>query len=178
MTTRRIVLTFGSIAGAIMAAMVAAMVPMSRSGPKDFDQAEIVGYTTMVLALLMVVLGIRSHREHLGAGTITFGKAFQVGILITLVASAAYVITWEIVYFNFLPDYLDQYAAHVVEKLRASGAADAAIAERTQEMADLKRLYANPLINVAMTLMEIFPVGLVVTLISAAVLRRKVARQA
>lgn len=177
MTTRKIVLTFGLIAGAILATMIALMVPLSKNNTTDFAQGEVIGYTTMVLAFLMVVLGIRSYRENVGAGVISFGRAFKVGILITLVASAAYVIAWEVVYFNFMPDFLDKYDVHNLEKLRSSGATEAAIAAKSQEMAEFKKLYANPLFNAAMTLLEVFPVGLVVTLISAAVLRRKVARQ-
>jgi len=178
MTTRKIVLTFGLIAGAILAAMMALMVPLSANKTIDFDHSEIVGYTTMVLAFLMVVLGIRSYREHAGGGAISFAAAFKIGILITLVASAVYVMVWEIVYFKFVPDFGEKYAAHTIEKLRASGATEAAIAAENQKMADFRRLYANPLFNIGITFLEVFPVGLIVTLVAAAVLRRKVGHTA
>ncbi|HEY3052119.1 MAG TPA: DUF4199 domain-containing protein [Thermoanaerobaculia bacterium] len=170
---KRIVLTFGLISGAILAAMTAMMIPMCMSGVVDLDRSEIVGYTSMVLAFLLVFFGIRSYRENVGGGAITFGKAFTVGILITLIASAVYVISWEIVYFNFVPDFADKYAAHRIEKMRASGATAAAIESMRQEMARFKVLYANPFLNTAITLLEVFPVGLIVTLVSAAILRRK-----
>jgi hypothetical protein len=170
---KKIVLTFGLISGAILAAMTAIMLPLSMSGRIDFDQSEIVGYTAMVLSFLLVFFGIRSYRENVGGGTITFGKAFQVGILITLVSCAVYVISWEIVYFNFVPDFADKYAAFTIEKLRQDGATAAAIAAAEKKMADFKELYANPLINVGITFLEVFPVGLIVTLVSAAILRRK-----
>jgi hypothetical protein len=176
MTTRKIVLTFGLVAGAILAAMMALMVPLSANRTIDFDNSEIIGYTTMVLAFLMVVLGIRSYRDNVGGGAISFATAFKVGILITLIASAVYVISWEIIYFQFVPDFADKYAAHAIEKMRAAGATEAVLAAESQKMADFKRLYANPLFNVGVTFLEVFPIGLIVTLVAAAVLRRKVGR--
>ncbi len=170
---KRIVLTFGLIAGGILAAMMAFMVPrMSGSNP-DFSNGELIGYTTMILSFLAVFFGIRSYRDKSGDGTITFKKAFKVGILITLIACAIYVITWEIIYFNFVPDFADKYAAFSIDKLRAGGASDAEIVAAQKKMADFKKWYANPLFNIGMTFLEIFPVGLIVTLVSAAILRRK-----
>jgi predicted DNA-binding helix-hairpin-helix protein len=84
-----------------------------------------------------------------------------------------YVIAWEITYYNFFPDFLTQYNAHALAKMRAAGENEAAIREATAKMADFAKLYANPLFNVAVTFMEVFPVGLIVTLVSAAILRRK-----
>ena len=166
---RKIVVTFGLIAGAILATMMAIMIPLSGHGTSDM----MAGYAVMVLAFVMVVLGIRSYREQQPGRAITFGKGFQVGILITLIASAIYVLSWEIIYFNFLPDFMDKYAAHALDELRASGAGEEEIAKQTAEMEHMKVLYANPFINIGMTFLEIFPVGLVVTLLSAAFLRRK-----
>ena len=170
---KKIVVTFGLISGAILAAMTAVMIPLCMSGVIDFDKSQIVGYSTMVLSFLLVFFGIRSYRENLGGGTITFGKAFQVGILITLIACAVYVISWEILYFGFLPDFDDKYATLTIEKMRRDGASDAEILVAEKRMADFKRLYANPLFNVGITFLEVFPVGLIVTLISAAILRRR-----
>lgn len=169
---KNIVLKFGLIAGVILASMTAVMLSLCMRGIVDFSQSEVVGYTSMVLAFLMVFLGIRAHREQSG-GAITFGKAFQVGILITLIASAVYVISWQIVYFNFIPDFYETYSTFMLDKLRASGASASVVAARQKEMADFGRMYKNPLFNIAVTFMEVFPIGLIVTLVSAGILRRK-----
>src|SRR6185295_8603200 len=116
---KRIVLTFGLIAGAILSAMMAITMPFhDKIGPNN---GMVIGYTTMVLAFLLVFFGIRSYRDTAGAGQISFGRALGVGLLIMLIASACYVVTWEIIYFNFLPDFGEKYAAHAVERLRNSG---------------------------------------------------------
>ena len=165
---RRIVLTFGLLAGAALSAMMALSVPFMDGG----DYAMVIGYTTMVLAFLLVFFGIRSYRDTVGGGRIGFGRACAVGGLIALIASACYVATWEVIYFRFMPDFADKYAARVLEKARSSGATADQIARKTAEMAQFKEAYNNPLINVAYTFLEPLPVALVMTLVCAGILRR------
>jgi len=168
---KKTILTFGLISGAVSSLMMVATVPFAdRIG---FDKGAIVGYTAIVLSFLLVFFGIRSYRDNVGNGQITFAKAFAVGISITLISCVCYVVTWEVLYFNFLPGFMDKYSAYVVEKARASGASDAAIQAQVQHLRQYKELYDKPLFNAALTFIEPFPIGLVITLISAAVLRRK-----
>jgi hypothetical protein len=170
---RRIVIKYGLISGAIISAVTAIMLSLCMRGVVDFSASEIVGYTAMVLSFLMVFFGVRSYRDDVAGGTIGFGKAFGVGLLITLVACSVYVVAWEIVYWGFIPDFLDHYSAYLIEDLRSEGASPAAIAAKQAEMETFAEYYANPLFNVLITFLEIFPVGLVVTLVSAAILRRR-----
>jgi hypothetical protein len=172
---KKTILTFGLISGALSSLMMVATVPFAdRIG---FDKAEVVGYTAIVLSFLLVFFGIRSYRDNAGNGQITFTKAFAVGISITLISCIFYVVTWEVLYFNFLHGFMDKYGAYVVEKLRASGASPAAVQAQLQQLKKFKELYDNPLFNAVMTFIEPFPIGLVITLISAAVLRRKLQSQ-
>ena len=168
---KKIVLTFGLIGGVMISALMLATVPFAeRIG---FDRAQFVGYTVMVLSFLMVFFGIRSYRENVGNGYITFGRAFAVGALITLITSLCYVITWEVVYFKLMPNFVNDYANYLVEKMRAAGETQQAIDAKMQEMRDFKQLYDNPLLNPLITLIEPVPVGLLITFISSIVLRRK-----
>lgn len=168
---KKTVLTFGLVGGAVIALLMFATLPfVDKIG---FDNGVIVGYTTMVLAFMLVFFGIRSYRENVNSGHISFGRAFAVGILITLITCVCYVVAWEILYFKFMPDFIDKYSSYVVEKAKASGATQQAIDAKLQEMKNFKAMYDNPLINAAFTFTEPFPVGLIVTLISAAVLRKK-----
>jgi uncharacterized protein DUF4199 len=168
---KKTVLTFGLISGVVSAAMMLATVPfVDRIG---FDKGVIVGYTGIVLSFMLVFFGIRSYRENIGGGRITFGRAVAVGILITLISCVFYVITWEIIYFNFMPDFADKYTAYAVEKAKASGAGPQQIAATMQRMKDMKAMFDNPVTNAALTFTEPFPVGLIITLISAGILRKK-----
>ena len=168
---RKIVLTFGLIAGAILSAMMLLVLPFQDQ--IGFDRGAIIGYTTMVLAFLMVFFGVKSYRDNVAGGSVEFGRAFQVGLLIMVVAIVCYVTTWQVIYYKLAPDFVEKYAAFSIEKARQSGATDAQIAVRTQEMAEFKEKYKNPLVNIAYTFLEPLPVGLVFTLVTAGVLSRK-----
>jgi len=169
---KRVVIIFGLISGAISSALMFLTLPFINSGAINFKNGEVIGYTAIFLSFLLVFFGIRSYRENAG-GTITFGRAFSVGILITLISCVFYIASWEIIYFKLMPDFADKYSAHTIEALREKGATEAAIAEKTKEMEKLKAMLDNPLINAAMTFIEPFPVGLIVTLVSAAILRKR-----
>ena len=167
----RTILTFGTISGFLCALLMVATVPFAdRIG---FDRSMIVGYTTMVASFMLVYFGIRSYRDNIGTGQITFARAFVIGIGITTITCIFYVATWEILYFNFLPGFIEKYSAHVVEKARAAGESPAALQAKLENMKRTSELYNNLFFNAAITFIEPFPVGLLMTLISAGVLRRR-----
>jgi len=168
---RKIVLTFGLISGAILAAMMFATMPFHDQ--IGFDRGEVIGYTTMVLAGLLIFFGVRSFRDNVAGGTVSFGRAFAVGIQIGAVAAVCYVIAWEIISTTMSPDFMQKYQAHILEKERASGATEQQLAARKVEMEKFAEMYKNPVINVAMTFMEPLPVALIISLVSAGVLSRK-----
>jgi len=168
---KKIILTYGFIGGAMLAVMIALTVPFHDQ--IGFDRGVYVGYTTMVVAFLMVYFGVVSYRDTVAGGGVTFGRAFKVGALISLVIMVCYVAVWYVVFTNFLPDYFDKYAAYIVEQARQSGATEAAIAEQTRQIADFKEMYKNPLVFIAFGLLEPLPVALVFTLVTAGITSRK-----
>ena len=172
---KRTVVTFGLISGVISAFMLVVTIPFI--GKIGFDNAEILGYTTIVVSMLLVYAGIRSYRDNAGDGIITFGQAFGIGLLITAVSCACYVVVWEVLYFNLssMRQFMDKYAAYMVDKAKASGASPEAIQLELRQMARFKDLYENPLFNAAITFTEPFPVGVIMSLISALILRRRAA---
>ena len=168
---KKIVLTFGLISGAIAALMMLVTIPFI--GRVPFEYLTALGYTIFVACFLMVFFGIRSYRENVGGGTITFGRAFKVGILITLISCVIYVISWEFISHNFMPDFLEKYTTYMVEKERAAGATQEQLNLMVQENQAFMEMYKNPLIRFAMSMMEAFPVGLLMTLLSAWILKRE-----
>ena len=169
---KRVVLIFGIISGLISSAMMFLTIPFIHDQALENGSGYLIGYTSIFLSLLLVFFGIRSYRENAG-GTISFGRGVAVGLLITLISCAFYVASWQFIYHNLMPDFADRYAAVEIKKLRKSGASEAAIAAKTEEMQRMKAMMENPLMNVAMTFIEPLPVGIVVTLVSAAVLRKR-----
>jgi hypothetical protein len=168
---RKTVLTFGIVSGLILSAEMFATLPFLHKVGQG--NALIIGYTTMVLAGLLVFFGIRTYRDNLSSGTLTFARAFAVGILITLIASFFYVATWEIIYHNFMPDFAEKYAVQMVERAKSSGATQQKIDQTAREAEQFVRNYHNPAYNIGMTFIEVFPVFLLITLLSAVILRRK-----
>jgi hypothetical protein len=138
-----------------------------------FRYGQLFGYTAIVLSFLLVFFGVRSDRENVGAGVMTFGRGFTVGLLITLMSCAGYVLTWQIIYFRLSPGSMDKYQAYAIERARASGATESELQETARQMQSFKKMYDQPLFNAAVTFLEPFPIGPVVTLISAAVLRTR-----
>jgi hypothetical protein len=168
------VLKFGLISSFIISAgMVTSMHFIDNLG---FDKGEIVGYTIMFISFLMVFFGIRSYRDKLNGGTITFGKAMKVGSLIALMSCVVYVITWLILYYNFMPDFGDKYAAYSIEQMRVAHKSQQEIDAAIKEMTSFKEMYKNPLYNAALTFLEPTPVALIMTLISSLILRKKPAQ--
>jgi hypothetical protein len=168
---KKTVWTFGLMSGALASAMMAATIPFQDEN--GFDHSLVVGYTTIVLSFLLIYFGVRSYRDNVGKGTIGFGRALVVGSLIGLVASAGYVATWEVMYFKFMPDFMTKYGARELEKARAGGASEATLAEKKVELDKFEKMYQNPAINAAFTILEPLPVALIIALVSAGALSRR-----
>lgn len=169
------ILVFGLIAGLVVSAfMLTSMNYISHcEGSVDYNTSMLIGYASMLIAFSLVFVGIRNYRDKYNGGVISFGKAFKVGILIVLIASTMYVVAWLIDFFYFIPEFAEKFAAHSIDELKASGASQLEIDKETAEMADFVRMYKNPFFNAMMTYLEILPVGLVVTIISSLILKRK-----
>ena len=168
---KKTVLTFGLISGVISSLLMVCFIPFyDRIGN---DKALILGYTSIVLSFLLVYFGIRSYRDNVADGQISFAKGFAIGICITLISCVFYVATWEVLERTVFTDFMDKYSATMIAKAQASGESAQAVQAKIEKIQQMKVMYANPFYNVFYTFIEPFPVGLVITLISAAVLRKK-----
>ena len=164
MSMKKTVLTWGLITGAIsIVLMLGSMAVTARTG---FENAELLGYTALVASALIIFFGVRSYRENSAGGKITFGQGFKVGILIALVAAICYVVTWQIIYFGFHPEFVEKCMSHWMDQQAAAG-------ESPEKLAQMKEWLENPLINAGMTFLEPFPVGLLASLVSAGILKKK-----
>jgi Protein of unknown function (DUF4199) len=169
------IIIYGLIAGILVSIlMVVSINYISHvEGKVDYNTSLLIGYASMLIAFSLVYVGIRNYRDKYNGGVISFGKAFKIGIMIVLIASSIYVVAWLIDYFFFIPDFMEKFSAQELDDMKASGASQVEIDKQTKEMADFARMYKNPLFNAMMTYAEILPVGLIVTLISSLILKRK-----
>lgn len=169
---KKIVLTFGLIGGLVSAALMFATMPfIDKIG---FDKGHYVGYTGIVASFLLVFFGVRSYRENIGNGSISFGRAFSVGILITLITCFFYALSWQILSYTLMSDFMEKYGNYVREQAITSGASPQDLQLQQQQFEAFKKLYANPFLRFLITfVVEPLPVGLLVTLVSALILRKK-----
>jgi hypothetical protein len=164
----RIILTYGLISGLVVITGIIGTILMSGG---DAPPSAWLGYLIMLVALSSILVGVKQHRDQALGGVIRFRTALLVGLGIAAVASLAYIAVWEV--YLAMTDYtfMDQYAAQTLEAKRAAGVTGAAYEKAVAEMEAMRRQYANPLFRVPMTFTEIFPVGLLIALVSAGLLR-------
>lgn len=156
----------GILGGIIVSIVMIAMTYFMKTNPGQEPNA-FIGFISMFLAFIFVILGIKQERENNNA-KITFGKAFLTGLYISLVISTIYVLVWLIIYYNFFPDFMEKYSEMVLKNTKPE-----ALAAKTTEMNQMKEWYKNPVMVILLTFMEILPIGIVVSLISALILKKK-----
>jgi uncharacterized membrane protein YhaH (DUF805 family) len=164
-----IILIFGTIAGLLVAVPMCLMV--ANAEPGSAATSHFTGYLIMLLALSLVFVGVKRLRDRERGGVIRFGPALMAGLGISAVAGVIYVIGWEITLAVTDFAFIDSYSSAAIEAARAKGASAAEVQALAAKMDEFREQYANPFFRLPVTFIEIFPVGLVVSLISAALLR-------
>jgi Protein of unknown function (DUF4199) len=169
---KRNVLIFGLVLGTLLAVNMVVVVNMLYQNP-NMEPSALIGYTVQIVVFSVAFFGIRNYRDKALDGVISFGKAFKVAAFIVLIASTLYVVTWLFYYYLFVPDFLEHYEVCVINQVTRDGATQAELAETKANITNLAEMYKNPLMVVAITYMEVLPVGLVVALVSALILKKK-----
>ncbi len=163
---KNIILKNGLLGGLIVSLVMIGMTYFMKTNP-DKEPSAVIGFLSMFAAFYYVVVGIKQQRN-VNNGSITFGKAFSTGLLISLVISTIYVLLWLVIYYNFFPNFIEQYSDMVLKNTKPE-----IVAEKTAEMNQMKEWYKNPVMVILLTYMEIFPIGILYTLVSSIVLKRR-----
>ncbi|HLZ88649.1 MAG TPA: DUF4199 domain-containing protein [Puia sp.] len=172
---KRNILIFGLIAGLILGLFTLSITILNGKGT-DAPHSEIVGYTAMVVAFSFIFVGTKNFRDKYNGGVVSFGKALRIGLGITLIGSTMYVIAWMIEYYLFIPDFMDKYAAHMIHEIQASGVSPAAMNKQIAEINHMSQLYKNPVFVALFTYVEVLPVGIIISLLTSLLLKRKTPR--
>ena len=162
---KNIVLKNGLLGSILVCLVMIGMISYMKANP-DNEPNAIIGFASMLLAFTFLVLGIKQTREANG-GVISFGKAFGTGVLITLIMSTVYVIVWLIIYYNFFPNFMEQYGDMVLKNTKPEE-----LVAKTEEINKMKEWYKSPIMIILLTFMEILPLGIVVSLITALIFKR------
>jgi hypothetical protein len=166
----RLILIYGVIAGLIVAVPMVWLM-MTLTPDTAPENGALYGYLTMIVALTAVFLGIKHYRDQTLGGVVRFVPALVVGLGISAVASVFWVVGWEISLAFSGFDFAEAYSNATIEAARADGASEVELAEVRAEAEGFARMYANPLFRLPITFIEMFPIGVLISLISAALLR-------
>lgn len=166
---KKIIWIYGLIAGLICPLGFV----LTTGNNMDFENGMIYGFASMIIAFALIFVATINYKNSIGDGAISFGKAFRIGLFISIIASSMYVAVWLFCLYNYYPDFAVKYGAHYIEGLKAAGASAQKIAAETTKMNEFAESYKNPLVVIAYTYLEILPVGLVLSVISALILKKK-----
>lgn len=171
---KRNIIVCGLIAGAIVSIMMVTSANLCYTSG-DFEGSMVAGYASMILAFSLIFVAVKNFRDKFNGGTVTFGEAFKIGLYISLIASSVYVLVWLVDYYLFIPDFMEKYSATMIKHSTESGATPAEMKETIAEMDSYKEMYKNPLFVILLTYTEILPIGLIVSVLCAFILKRKTA---
>ena len=162
----KIVLKNGLFGSSIVTALLLSVTFYMKANPEK-EVSMFFGFAGMLVAFIFVVLGVKQQRDT-NNGFISLGKAFLTGFWITLIISTIYVVVWLIVFYNFFPNFAEHYTDMAIAK-----ASPDEVDKVTEEMNSFKEMYKNPTMVILLTYMEILPLGIVFSLISALILKKK-----
>ena len=168
---KKIILIYGAITGTVIILSMTLGIYAAKYGADSFFASETLGYSIMIIGFSMIFVATKKYRDEELGGIIKFGTALQIGLGISLIAGICYVTIWEI--NLYLTDYafMTEYTTSIIEKTRNSGVSAEELQKTITRMDELVKQYNNPLFRLPMTFIEIFPVGLLVSLISAVLFR-------
>ena len=161
-----IIVKNGLLGSGIVSALLISITMYMKSNPEK-EVSMMIGFAGMLLAFIFVALGIKQQRNA-SNGFISFGKAFLTGFWITLIISTIYVLVWLVILYNFFPNFAEHYTDMAIEK-----ASPEEVAKVTEEMNSFKEMYKNPIMVILFTYIEILPLGIVFSLVSALILKKK-----
>jgi len=165
----RNILIYGVIAGLLVGIPLSVIVIAFSSDHLANGMA--IGYTVMLVGLSTVFVAVKRYRDIDLGGVISFWQALGMGLGISVVAGIIYVAAWDTACAIAGMDFAGSYAAALIAQKKAAGVSGAALARFVAEMDAFKAQYANPFYRWPMTFIEIFPVGVLVSLFTAALLR-------
>lgn len=169
----RIALIYGAISGSIVIAVmiIGFTLTMPNEDYSGGGASQLFGYSVMLVALSMIFIGIKQYRDRELGGVIKFGQAFLTGVFIAAIAGLFYIIGWEIYLAATDHAFINQYTDGIINRKRIAGATEAELQTLIADMEVMKARYANPVYRLPMTFIEIFPVGFLIAVLSAAILR-------
>jgi Protein of unknown function (DUF4199) len=169
---KKLIIRYGMISGLMISLfMILSLALFFKDGCGD-ESSMYYGFGTMLVSLSLIYFAIRRFRNE-KPENYKYSSALLIGLGISLICSLMYVITWEIAFNNFVPDFMDKYAAFYIQGLEKDGMAAAEIAIEKAKMDEQVVMYQKTWYRMGITFTEIFPMGLLVSLVAPIFVRKK-----
>lgn len=168
---KQTILKYGLYSGAMGAALMT-LTALYYSSTTEYENGQYIGFTGILLSMMFVYFGVKNYRDNVAGGALSFSAGFKVGLLIAIISCICYVIAWMLVSDLMMPDFMEKFMAQSLAQKQQSGASPEEIAKFTAEMAKYQEMYKNPVYKFLLTFIEPFPIALLVSLVSAGILRK------
>lgn len=168
---KKIILVYGSITGAVIILSMTLGIYVAKYGGNAFFASEALGYSIMLIGFSMIFVATKKYRDEELGGVIKFWTALKVGLGISLIAGIVYVIVWEINLYLTDYSFISEYTNSIIESTRNSGVSESELQATIEKMKAMEDNYGNWWFRLPMTFTEIFPIGLLISLISSALFR-------
>lgn len=170
------IIKYGLISGAMSAGGILIITLIFKFYGFDkigFENSAYIGYSLITLSMAVIFWGIKSYRDNVNNGQVSFKNGLLIGLSIALISCICYSLMWMVVYYNFMPNFMDDYADFSIRKLKESGASEMELAKNQAQLQEFKDIYKTPLGVFGITLMEPLPIGILGAVVSAFILKKK-----
>lgn len=164
---QKLILTYGAITGLVIILSMTLGIYAAQAGADSFFASEALGYSIMIIGFITIFIATKKYRDEELGGIIKFGTALKVGLGISLIAGIVYVVVWEINLYITDYAFIHEWTDSMIQQARDAGASEAEMEATIAEMNVMIERYGKALFRLPMTFMEIFPVGLLLSLISS-----------
>lgn len=171
LTMKKTILKYGLSSGFIISAFMIISMLLHKEG-WDFTSSMYYGFTMMLVALSLIFFALSNFRKN-EPEKYNYKNGLFIGLGISLLCSIMYVITWDIAFNNFVPDFMVKYSEFYLKNLEAKGVSTAEFAEAKEQMAEYVKMYDITWYRMGVTFTEIFPMGLLVSVIAPIIIRKK-----
>lgn len=131
-----------------------------------------LGFAGMLVGFSAIFLALESYKKS-QEGILSFGDGLKIGAAIAVISALSYTVVWMIEFQFVFPDFMEKLSSSQIEQLKASNLEPTVLAEKIQKIKTMAEDYKNPFYRFGMTLMEILPIGLIITLLAAIILQKK-----
>lgn len=155
-------LLWGAILGIILVVYSLILYFLDQSTNKG------LGYVTWIIIIVCLFYAMKSYRDSVNQGTLSYGNAFVIGLLVAIIAGfISSVFTY--IQFRFIsPEIIDKMLQMTEDKLMSKGMSD----DMIEKSIEMSKKFMTPIIMSIMGFIMTVIIGGILSLIIAAIAKK------